>query len=85
MTTLKKLIEERTTITAYCALPCEGKRDLDLKGMAEAYGEDFDLTHWTTSKKLRCHVCNKIGQMSIRHHQEYRSGIKFDTHGRLIK
>lgn len=82
MTTLKKLIEERTTITAYCALPCEGKRDLDLKGMAKAYGEDFDLTHQSISHRLRCHACNTIGQMTIRIHQEYHRGVRFDDKGR---
>lgn len=83
MTKIGRLIEEGTTITAYCAVDCGGKRDLDLKAMAEAYGPDFDLNHWTVSHRLRCQKCGTLG-MTIRQHIQYRTGVKFDTKGHLL-
>jgi hypothetical protein len=83
VTKISQLIEEGTTITAYCTVDCGAKRDLDLKAMAEAYGPDFDLNHWTVSHRLRCRKCQKLG-MTIRRHITYRTGVKFDTHGKLM-
>jgi hypothetical protein len=84
LTVLRQLIEERTTITAYCTVECGGKRDLPLGEMAEAYGLDFDLNHYTMAHKLRCHKCGTLG-MTIRNHIVYKTGVKFDTKGKLIE
>lgn len=80
---LSKLIEEGTTITAYCVVECGGQRDLDLKGMMEAYGPDFELNHFTVSHRLKCNKCGKF-RMTIRRGDQHRKGIVFDTKGKLF-
>jgi hypothetical protein len=82
VTTLRQLIEEGTTITAYCGITCGGKKDLDLPALAEAYGLDFDLTHQSVAHRLRCTKCGRLGA-TIRHHQTYRPIPRFDTKGNI--
>jgi hypothetical protein len=83
VTKISQLIEEGTTITAYCTVDCGHRADLDLEALGKAYGPDFDLNHYTIAHKLKCTKCGRLG-VTIRHHQQYRTGIKFDTHGKLM-
>lgn len=83
--TIRETIDAGTEVRAYCSVDeCQHHEALPLEQIGQQYGFDYPVSHDSLVPKLRCKACGSK-KVTIRIHDEYRAGIKFDTHGKLLE